>query len=246
MAYGVIMGQSPNIPDPPVNPPTIASNVSYNNNSTSEAISGKNVQAAIDQLFSWNKGKVNDLNNKYDQLFQSVSDGKRQIAGAITDKGVSTSSTASFSTMANNIRQIQTGGGLGFLETLINGNYFNPSRKVYSYSKGSGWVIVLTSASGWEDGGDYGGGGTVQIIDVDSKTIIAANTKIKNGIVEPMRVQFETNVNLDSGWKSFGTDGTIGPNGEVGILYFENNATRLDFTESSYNALRNACRIYTP
>lgn len=244
MAYGVIMGQSPDIPDPPVNPPTIASNVSYNNSSTSEAISGKNVQVAIDQLFSWNKGKVNDLTNKYNQLFQSVSDGKRQIAGAITDKGVSTSSTASFSTMANNIRQIQTGGGLGFLETLINGNYFNPGRRVYSYTKGSGWVLVLTSASAWNDSSS-GGGGATEIIDIDSRTYIGISTKIEDGTVAPMRAFFNTNADL-AGWRTFGTTGSMGPNGEVGQLTISSNYTKLDFSEAAYNALKNACRIYTP
>ena len=42
-----------------------------------------------------------------DSLKSSVSSGKAQIASAITDKGVSTSSTASFSTMANNIKKIE-------------------------------------------------------------------------------------------------------------------------------------------
>ena len=41
-------------------------------------------------------------------LKTSVSDGKAAIASAITDKGVSTSPTASFSTMATNIGKIQT------------------------------------------------------------------------------------------------------------------------------------------
>lgn len=35
----------------------------------------------------------------------SVSNGKSAVASAITDKGVSTSATASFNTMANNIRK---------------------------------------------------------------------------------------------------------------------------------------------
>ena len=39
----------------------------------------------------------------------SVSNGKSAVASAITDKGVSTSATASFNTMANNIRSIQIG-----------------------------------------------------------------------------------------------------------------------------------------
>lgn len=43
-------------------------------------------------------------------LKTSVSDRKAAIASAITDKGVSTSPTAAFSTMAQNIRSIQSGG----------------------------------------------------------------------------------------------------------------------------------------
>lgn len=42
-------------------------------------------------------------------LKSSVSNGKATVASAITDKGVSTSATDSFDTMAGNIRQIQTG-----------------------------------------------------------------------------------------------------------------------------------------
>ncbi len=42
-------------------------------------------------------------------LKSSVSNGKAAVASAITDKGVSTSATATFDTMASNIRAIQTG-----------------------------------------------------------------------------------------------------------------------------------------
>lgn len=55
--------------------------------------------------------KANELNGKYDELFQSVSDGKRKIAEAVTDKGVETSATDTYDKMASNIRGIQTGGG---------------------------------------------------------------------------------------------------------------------------------------
>lgn len=96
-----------------------ATNVSYSNLSTSSIITGNNVQLAIDQLF------------------QSVSNGKTQIASAITDKGVSTSSSASFSTMASNIRKISTGyncvlkGFAGYNDTvtytasMIDGNSYD-------------------------------------------------------------------------------------------------------------------------
>lgn len=47
------------------------------------------------------------------EVFQSVSDGKGAIASAITDKGVQTGADASFAVMAENIGQIQNGGGGG-------------------------------------------------------------------------------------------------------------------------------------
>lgn len=51
---------------------------------------------------------LNNLDDKYDNLFQSVSNGKSNIAEAITDMGVSTSATDSFSTMASNIKSIDS------------------------------------------------------------------------------------------------------------------------------------------
>lgn len=53
---------------------------------------------------------INTLNANQNNLFQSVSNGKATVAAAITDKGVTTASDASFDTMAGNIRNIQTGG----------------------------------------------------------------------------------------------------------------------------------------
>ena len=54
---------------------------------------------------------TSDLDSKYDELFQSVSDGKKKVAEAITDKGVTTSATDTFDTMAGNISNISSGGG---------------------------------------------------------------------------------------------------------------------------------------
>lgn len=47
----------------------------------------------------------------YDTLFQSVSNGKALVADAITGKGVTTSPTAEFATMATNISRISSGKG---------------------------------------------------------------------------------------------------------------------------------------
>lgn len=43
------------------------------------------------------------------ELFTNVSDGKRQVASAVTDKGVPTSEDATFNTIAEHVRSISTG-----------------------------------------------------------------------------------------------------------------------------------------
>lgn len=65
-----------------------ASSIEYNNEASS--MKATNVQSAIDELFT------------------DVSEGKTLIATAVTDKGVETAATDSFSTMADKIGQITT------------------------------------------------------------------------------------------------------------------------------------------
>lgn len=54
---------------------------------------------------------ANDVQAAVTELFTSVSEGKSLLAGAITDKGVSTSANDTFQQMANNVAAIETGGG---------------------------------------------------------------------------------------------------------------------------------------
>lgn len=63
---------------------------------------------------------INTINQNQQQLFTSVSNGKRKIAAAITDKGVNTASDASFDVMATNIRAIESGGGQEYDENFVN------------------------------------------------------------------------------------------------------------------------------
>ena len=70
-------------------PATKASQTSYDNSTTHS--SATTVQGVVDELFT------------------SVSNGKKLIASAITGKGQSTSASDTFSTMATNISKIQTG-----------------------------------------------------------------------------------------------------------------------------------------
>lgn len=57
---------------------------------------------------AWSASDVDetDINEKISELKNSVGDGKALLAGAITDEGVTTSASASFQTMANNIGDI--------------------------------------------------------------------------------------------------------------------------------------------
>ena len=79
---------------------------------------------------------IKDTNNNFtsinvegalSELFQSASNGKKLIATAITGKGVETSNTDSFQTMATNINNIKVGGGgitpTGTKEITQNGTY---------------------------------------------------------------------------------------------------------------------------
>lgn len=80
-----------------------------NKNVSSLSTSLNNNVTSINKNISEINSDIDGMNNSINQLFQSVSSGKDLVAEAITDKGVTTSANDSFSTMANNIRKIQTG-----------------------------------------------------------------------------------------------------------------------------------------
>ena len=96
-----------------------ALNKKLSNEITQEATNQKNytdgkVQEVVNDVnsnFTDVNSAINKLNSNQNNLFQSVSNGKSKIAGAITDKGVVTSANDSFDTMAGNIRSIQTSSG---------------------------------------------------------------------------------------------------------------------------------------
>ena len=86
------------------------------------------LQSEIDSLKS-------SVSNEIDSLKSSVSNGKSAVASAITDKGVSTSATASFDIMAANIGKIQTEPALSFTNTMyFSGHVDNNYSDVAKYS----------------------------------------------------------------------------------------------------------------
>lgn len=78
------------------------------------------VVSDVNENFEDVNATITNLNNATNELFTSVSNGKGLVADAITDKGIHTSATDSFSTMATNIRNIQTEGGGEYDENFVN------------------------------------------------------------------------------------------------------------------------------
>ena len=100
---------------------------------------------ATDEALSASKGKY--LKDELDQVFLSVSSGKTLIAEAITDKGVETSATATFATMAENITAIPTGGAVGSLFRKITGAVQNSDTATASYNVSVAMPYTTITAS---------------------------------------------------------------------------------------------------
>ena len=90
------------------------------------------------QLSTSNKTSVVAAIN---ELFQSVSSGKALVANAITGKGVTTSPTAEFATMASNIGKIATG------KNFASGSYTNPTNRTQVVNLGFNPGLVITAGS---------------------------------------------------------------------------------------------------
>lgn len=73
----------------------------------------------------------------YDSLFQSVANGKNDIAAAIRDKGQNAQGSDSFQQLANSIRQISTGGRI-YMSSYSKTDYFEPN----VYNDGNTWLYV--------------------------------------------------------------------------------------------------------
>ena len=72
------------------------------------------------------------IKERIDNVTENVTDGKQDIASAITEKGVETTSSATFSTMADNIRAI---------ETPPRDRIVNSANTIYVIAKDSGVTI---------------------------------------------------------------------------------------------------------
>ena len=80
--------------------------------------------------------------SKLNEVFQSVSNGKELIASAITDKGIETDATAEFSTMAENISNIEGGTSLDIEGGHVAYFYDNDSKLMEVHGVIDGTEIV--------------------------------------------------------------------------------------------------------
>ena len=88
-------------------------NINDNNNTT-------NIVTIIDENCTDEQvPSAKAVHDKFQEVFQSVDNGKSLIASAITDKGIDTSKDDTFETMANNINSINISGDIDSIHTAM-------------------------------------------------------------------------------------------------------------------------------
>jgi len=99
------------------------------------------VDSALSEI-SENPVQNKAIASKLNEVFQSVSNGKELIASAITDKGIETDATAEFSTMAENISNIEGGTSLDIEGGHVAYFYDNDSKLMEVHGVIDGTEIV--------------------------------------------------------------------------------------------------------
>ena len=158
-------------------------------------------------------------------LKKSVSDGKTLVATAITDKGVKTAADATFAVMANNISQIETGGG------ELHGATINVST---SEENPTTITVTLTKDSTTIEQKNFDSNGLCTFTDIQESgdyTITASNEDISNSTTVTITGDNIVNKTVTSVTIEFTLDGsTATPLNDVSIWL------RTDSTGSSLNA----------
>jgi len=99
--------------------------------------------------------EATNVQDAIEEVFQSVSNGKELIADAITDKGVETSATDTFETMATNISQISSGKTYTTKKLLLQETTQHNTRNAtytYNYTATADGAIQLVYYD-WNNGG---------------------------------------------------------------------------------------------
>jgi hypothetical protein len=103
---------------------SIGSRITIASGTSISGVANNLTTTGVNFVLDARQGKA--LNDAITSLKKSVSDGKSAIASAITTKGVSTASDASFATMASNIKNISTGVSTSDIIELSKNCSYNP------------------------------------------------------------------------------------------------------------------------
>ena len=116
--------------------------------------------------------RLTTVETQVSELFQSVSDGKTLVANAITGKGVSTSTTATFATMATNIGKISGGYKEETKSLIVTSNTTGTEALKFTFSANVIAVkqIVAPSYEGYSNG-------TCYVVTSTSKNIFSISGK---------------------------------------------------------------------
>lgn len=136
---------------------SIGSRITIASGTSISGVANNLTTTGVNFVLDARQGKA--LNDAITSLKKSVSDGKSAIASAITTKGVSTASDASFATMASNIKNISTGLStsdivelskncstpnlmISSVTTIINAGYPNGSPFESSSASINAWYLM--------------------------------------------------------------------------------------------------------
>ena len=181
-------------------------------------------------MYFWSK-----IKEELDYLKNSVSNGKKLVANAITDKGIPTEEDATFATMAENISQIQSGGGdyvqlIGNsyrLDTVLslspenNVKLFYAKLPYYSMTEGQKYTTDIECASS------------------NAKIILIEETVGIDGF-KPLfaKVEFKYQPDVNIGWSSEYTM-TCSPYETTGLIICKQNYYQEPRSSHYYGSIRN-------